>query len=79
MNFVCTCFKFGVHCSVVRRFPMGSMNIFNLPNPSSRTMLLGFILQQTEMNTRTVFRSKERSANKSGNITAISELIVYKY
>jgi hypothetical protein len=58
------------------RFPMRSLNFFNLPNPSSRTMVLGSTPSLTEMSSRNLPRSKERSERKADNLTAIYEPIV---
>jgi hypothetical protein len=40
------------------RFPMRSLNIFNLPNPSSRIMSLGSTQSLTEMSTRKISGGK---------------------
>jgi hypothetical protein len=37
------------------RFQMSSSNVFNLPNPSGRTIALGFTQPVTEMSTRKCF------------------------
>jgi hypothetical protein len=50
--------------------------IFNLPNPSSRTMALGSTQPLTEMGTRILPGGKGRPARKSDNLTAICEPIV---
>jgi hypothetical protein len=49
--------------------------IFNLPNPSSRTMALGSTQSLTEMSTRNIPGGKGRPARKA-DITAICEPIV---
>jgi hypothetical protein len=46
---------------------------FNLPNPSSRTMALRSTQPLTEISTRNLLGSKERSARKVDNRTAIYE------
>jgi hypothetical protein len=50
--------------------------IFNLPNPSSRTMTLGSTQPLTEMSTRNLPEGNERRARKADNLTAICEPIV---
>jgi hypothetical protein len=40
--------------------PMRLLNIFNLPNPSSRTMTQGFVQPLTEMSTRNNLGRVER-------------------
>jgi hypothetical protein len=55
---------------------MRSLDIFNLPNPSSRTMALGSTQPLTEMNTRNLPGDKEWPAPKAENLTAICEQIV---
>jgi hypothetical protein len=57
------------------RFPKRLLNFFNLPNPSSRTMTLGYTQPLTEMSTR---NRKGRPVRKADNHTAICEKIVYK-
>jgi hypothetical protein len=52
------------------------MDIFNSPNPSSRTMALGSTQPLTEMSTRNLPGGKGRSARKVGDLTAICEPIV---
>jgi hypothetical protein len=49
---------------------------FNLPNPSSSTMALGFTQPVTELSTRKYFWGKARPARKAANLTAICEPIV---
>jgi hypothetical protein len=76
----------GVHGSVVGwgtiqqagrsqfRFPMRSLDFFNWPNPSSRTMALGSAESLTEMSTRNLPWGKGRSERKVVNLTAVREL-----
>jgi hypothetical protein len=54
------------------------VDVFNLPNPSSRTMVLGSTQPLTEMSTRNIPGGEGRSAHKADNLTAISEPTVYK-
>jgi hypothetical protein len=49
--------------------------IFNLFNPSSRTMAQGLAQPLTEMSTRKLPGGKGRPARKADNLTAISEQI----
>jgi hypothetical protein len=49
------------------------VDFFNLPNPSSRTMVLGSTQPLTEMSTRNIPGGKERPARKADNLTAICE------
>jgi hypothetical protein len=58
------------------RVPMRSVDFFNCPNPSSRTMALGSTQPLTEMTTRDLPVGKERPARKADNLTAICEPIV---
>jgi hypothetical protein len=58
------------------RFPMGVIGLFNLPNPSSRTMALGSTQPLTEMSTRTLPGAKEHPSRKTDKLTAIYEPIV---
>jgi hypothetical protein len=60
------------------RFPMRSLEFFNWPNPSSRTMALGSTQPLTKMSTRNLPRGKKRPARKADNLTAICESSVYK-
>jgi hypothetical protein len=60
------------------RFPMRSLEFFNLSNPCSRTMALGSTQPLTEMSARNLSGSKGRPARKTDNLTDICELIVYK-
>jgi hypothetical protein len=50
--------------------------IFICPNPSSRTMALGFTQPLTELSTRNLLGDKWRPASKADNLTAICETIV---
>jgi hypothetical protein len=56
-------------------FPMRSLDFFNWPNPSSRTMALGSTQPPTEMSIRNLPGGKERPARKAENLTAICEPI----
>jgi hypothetical protein len=58
------------------RIPMRSLDFFNLPNPSSRTMALGSTLPLTEMRTRNILGGKGLPARKADNFAAIYEPIV---
>jgi hypothetical protein len=58
------------------RVPMSSLDFFNLPNPSSRPMALGFTKPLREMNTRNLPRSNGRPAREADTHTAICEQIV---
>jgi hypothetical protein len=58
------------------RFPMRSLDFFNLPNPSSRTMILGSTQPPTEVSTKNLPRGERRPALKADNHTAICEPIV---
>jgi hypothetical protein len=59
------------------RFPMGTIVIFNVPNPSTRTVALGSTQPLTEMKTKNLpGGGKARPALKAGNLTAICKLIV---
>jgi hypothetical protein len=53
------------------RFPMRSLDFFNWPNPSSRTVSLGLTQPLTEMSIRNLPGGKGRSARKPDNFTAI--------
>jgi hypothetical protein len=55
---------------------MKSLDFFNLPNPSSRTMALESTQPLTEMSTWNLPAGKERRARKVENHTATYELIV---
>jgi hypothetical protein len=57
------------------RFPMRSLDFFNLPNPSSLTMALGSTQPLTEVN-RIFLGAKGRPARKADNFTAMCESIV---
>jgi hypothetical protein len=60
------------------RFPMRSLNFFNWPNPSSRTMALGSTQPLTEMSTKNLPGSKGWPEHKADNLTAICKPTVYK-
>jgi hypothetical protein len=49
------------------------VDFFNLPNPSSRTMVLGSTQPLTEMSTRNLSGGKKRPARRADNLTAICE------
>jgi hypothetical protein len=53
--------------------PEGVIGLFNLPNPSSRTMALGSTQPLTEMSTRNLPGVKGRPVRKADNLTAICE------
>jgi hypothetical protein len=52
------------------------VNIFNLPNPTNRTMVLGSTQSLTEISTRNLPGGKGRPAHRADNFTAICEPIV---
>jgi hypothetical protein len=58
------------------QFPMRSLDFFNWPNPSSRTMALESTHPPTEMSARNLAGGKGRSARKADSLTAVCELIV---
>jgi hypothetical protein len=58
--------------------PMRSLDFFNWPNPSSRTMSLWSTKPLTEMSTRNILGGRGRPARRADNLTAICEPIVYK-
>jgi hypothetical protein len=58
------------------RFPMMSLNFFNLPNPTSLTMALGSTQPLTETSTRNLPGGKGQPAHKADNLIAICEAIV---
>jgi hypothetical protein len=60
------------------RFPMRSLNFFNGPNISSRTMVLGLAQTLTEISTRNLLGGKRRPAHKANNLTAICEPSLWK-
>jgi hypothetical protein len=49
------------------------VDIFNLPNLSSRTMALGSTHSLTEMSIRNLPGGKKRPAHRADNLTAICE------
>jgi hypothetical protein len=51
------------------------IGFFNLPNPSSRTMILGSTQPLTEMSTGNLPGVKERPVRRADNLTAICEPI----
>jgi hypothetical protein len=57
------------------RFPMKSLDFFNLPDPSSRNVVL-VSTQPLEMSTMKLPRGKRSPARKADNLTAICESIV---
>jgi hypothetical protein len=52
------------------------VDLFNLPNPSSRTMALGSTQPLSEMSTTNLPGGKGRPARRADNLTAICEPIV---
>jgi hypothetical protein len=52
------------------------LEIFNWPNTSSSTMVLGSTQPLTEMSTRNIPAGKGRPAHKADNLTAICEPVV---
>jgi hypothetical protein len=54
------------------------VDFFNLPNPSSHTMVLGSNQPLTEMSTRNFPEVKKRSARRADNLAAICEPNVCK-
>jgi hypothetical protein len=55
------------------RVPDEVFFLFNLPNPSSRTMALGSTQPPTEMSTRNLPGGKKRPARRADNLAAICE------
>jgi hypothetical protein len=53
------------------RVLMRSLNFFNLPNPSSCTMALGFTQPLTETSTRRYSGGKVRPACQADNLTEL--------
>jgi hypothetical protein len=53
---------------------MRSGHFFNLPNPSSCTMVLGFTQPLTEMSTRSLSGGKVQLAHKADNLSSVSRL-----
>jgi hypothetical protein len=51
----------------------GEVDLFNLPNPSSRTVALGSIQPLTETSTRNLRGGKKRPAHRADNLAAIYE------
>jgi hypothetical protein len=60
---------------VVGLIPDKVIGFFNLPNPSSCTMVLGSTQPLTEISIRNLPGGKERPVCKAQNLTAICELI----
>jgi hypothetical protein len=58
------------------RFSIRSLDFFNLPNPSSRTMALGSTQPLTEMSSKNFPGGKGQPARKADSLTAICEPIV---
>jgi hypothetical protein len=58
------------------RFTIRSLDFFNRPNPSSRTMALGSTQSLKEMSTRNLPGGKGRPARKADNLTAICKPVV---
>jgi hypothetical protein len=60
----------------VSSIPDEVIGFFNLPNPSSRTMILGSTKPLTEISTRNLPGSKGRPEHKAENVTAKYEPII---
>jgi hypothetical protein len=58
------------------RVPMNSLDFFNWPNPSSRTMALGSTQLLTDMSTWNFPVGRGRPTRKAENLTTICEPIV---
>jgi hypothetical protein len=58
------------------QIPMRSLDFFQLPNPSSRTMALGSTQPLTEMSTRNILGGKAGPARRADKLAAIYEPIV---
>jgi hypothetical protein len=56
--------------------PHEVIEFFNLPNPSTRTMAVGFTQPLEQMSNRDLSGGKLRPELKAGNLTAICEQIV---
>jgi hypothetical protein len=52
------------------------VDLFNLPNPSSRTMALGSTQFLTEMRTRNLPGGRKRPLHRDDNLAAIYEPVV---
>jgi hypothetical protein len=63
---------------VAGSIPDGVIGFFNLPNPSSLTMVLASIQPLTEMSTRNLAGGGGLRVHKADNIVAIYDRIVYK-
>jgi hypothetical protein len=57
--------------------PMRSLNLLNLPNPSSRTMALGLTHPLREMSTEVSSGGNARPARKADSLTATCEPIIW--
>jgi hypothetical protein len=55
------------------RFGIRQLNIFNLPNPSSCALALGFIQPLTKLGTGRFSVAKGRPGRKAYNLTAICQ------
>jgi hypothetical protein len=62
--------------TVAGSIPDQVIGFFNVLNPSSRTMALGFIQPLTVMSTRNLLVGKGRPARKGDNFTDICKPIV---
>jgi hypothetical protein len=60
----------------VKRSSPDEVDLFNIPNPSSRTMALESTQPLAEMSTRNLPGSKGRLARRADNLTAVCESIV---
>jgi hypothetical protein len=59
-------------------FPTTSLDFFNWPNPSSRTVALGLTQRLREMSIRNLPGGKGRPAREAGSLTATCEPIILK-
>jgi hypothetical protein len=59
-------------------FPIRSMDIFNLPTHSSRTMALGSTPSLTQENTRNLLECKERPERKRDEVAGVGENIAMR-
>jgi hypothetical protein len=55
---------------------MKSLDFFNLPNPSSHNMALGWTQLLRQMSTRNIPGAEDRPAREADNLIAICEPIV---
>jgi hypothetical protein len=60
------------------RFPMSSLNCFNLPNPYSRIIGLGFTQPLTETSTRNIPGDKARQVRKDDDLSPSTNLVYRK-